>query len=37
MVSFVLVLLLFFGKSAFILWTYPVLAWADLEGLKFVR
>ena len=32
-----LVLLLFFGKSAFILWTYPMLAWADLEGLKFVR
>ncbi len=32
-----LMLLLFFGDSAFALWTFPVLAWTDLEGLMFVR
>ena len=28
---------LLFGESAFLLWTYPVLAWTDLDGLMFVR
>ena len=32
-----LILLLFFGDNAFVFWTYPVTAWADLEGLMFVR
>lgn len=32
-----LMLLMLFGDSAFVLWTFPVSAWTDLEGLMFVR